>query len=74
MINYNNIGNEIISLNKIHQSELTSLNTGKISKNLLLTTSSDNTSKLIDLNNNKLSIIFLKKDLHLLLLIIKHLI
>lgn len=56
MINYNNIGNEIISLNKIHQSEITSLNTGKISKNLLLTTSSDNTSKLIDLNNNKLLI------------------
>ena len=35
MINFNNILNEITSLNKIHQSEITSLNTGKISKNLL---------------------------------------
>ena len=54
--NYNNIEKEKINSNKIHQNEITSLNTGKISKNLLISTSSDNSSKLIDLNNNKLLI------------------
>ena len=52
--NYNKLEKEKINSNKIHQNEITSLNTGKISKNLLLSTSSDNSSKLIDLNNNKL--------------------
>jgi len=52
--NYNSLEKEKINSNKIHQNEITSLNTGKISKNLLLSTSSDNSSKLIDLNNNKL--------------------
>jgi len=39
---------------KIHLSEVTSLNTGKISKNILLSTSSDSNAKLFDMNNNKL--------------------
>ena len=52
--NYNSLEKEKINSNKIHQNEITSLNTGKISKNLLLSTSSDNSSKLIDLNNNKI--------------------
>ena len=51
--NYNNIKDDIF-VNKIFQGEITSLNIGKISKNLLLSTSTDNSAKLIDLNNNKL--------------------
>ena len=51
--NYNN-GQDQISTNKIFINEITSLNIGKISKNLLLATSMDNSAKLIDLNNNKL--------------------
>ena len=53
-INYNNQIKDEIYSNKIYQAEITSLNTGKISNNLLLSTSLDNTSKLIDLNNNKI--------------------
>lgn len=53
-INYNNQIKEEIFSNKIYQAEITSLNIGKISNNLLLSTSLDNTSKLIDLNNNKI--------------------
>ena len=53
-INYNNQIKEEIFSNKIYQAEITSLNTGKISNNLILSTSLDNTSKLIDLNNNKI--------------------
>ena len=52
-LNYNN-GQDRISTNKIFQNEITSLNTGKISKNLLLSTSTDNSAKIIDLNNNNL--------------------
>jgi peroxin-7 len=52
-IDYNNLKEEI-SLIKIFQSEITYLNTGKISKNLLLSTSTDNTAKIIDINNNKI--------------------
>ena len=51
--NYNNIKDDIF-VNKIFQGEITSLNIGKISKNLLLSASTDNSAKLIDLNNNKL--------------------
>lgn len=56
MINYdyNNHMKEKIVSNKIYNDEITSLNLSKISKNLLLSTSSDNTAKLIDLNNNKI--------------------
>ena len=50
----NNLEQDKIIINKIHQSEITSLNIGKINKNLLLSTSTDNSAKLIDLNNNKL--------------------
>ena len=53
-INYNNQIKEEIFSNKIYQAEITSLNIGKISNNLLLSTSLDNSSKLIDLNNNKI--------------------
>jgi peroxin-7 len=53
-INYNNQIKEEILSNKIYQAEITSLNIGKISNNLLLSTSLDNSSKLIDLNNNKI--------------------
>ena len=53
-INYNNQIKDEIYSNKIYQAEITSLNIGKISNNLLLSTSLDNSSKLIDLNNNKI--------------------
>ena len=53
-INYNNQIKEEIFSNKIYQAEITSLNIGKISNNLLLSTSLDNSSKIIDLNNNKI--------------------
>ena len=52
-IDYNNLKEQIF-LNKIFKREITCLNTGKISKNLLLSTSIDNTAKLIDINNNKI--------------------
>ena len=51
--NFNN-GKDQILTNKIFQGEITSLNIGKISKNLLLTASIDNSAKLFDLNINKL--------------------
>ena len=50
----NNFEQDKIFSNKVHLSEITSLNTGKISKNMLLSTSSDSTAKLFDMNNNKL--------------------
>ena len=53
IINYNNNIKENIKFNKIYKNEITSLNISKISKNLLLSTSLDNSSKLIDLNINK---------------------
>ena len=40
--------------NKIHQYEITSLNVGRINKNILLSSSLDNTSNLIDINGNKI--------------------
>ena len=53
-INYNyNNGQDNILTNKIFQSEITSLNIGKIYKNLLLAASTDNSAKLIDLKENK---------------------
>ena len=56
ILNYSNnsFEQDKLIINKIHQSEITSLNTGKMNKNLLLSTSSDNTAKIIDINNNKL--------------------
>ena len=50
----NNLEQDKIIINKIHQSEITSLNIGKQNKNLLLSTSTDNSAKIIDLNNNNL--------------------
>lgn len=41
-----------IMSNKIHFGDITSLNTGKIAKHLLITTSMDNSSKIIDINKN----------------------
>jgi hypothetical protein len=56
ILNFSNdgMGQDKVFMNKIHQSDITSLNIGKINKNILLTTSSDNTAKLIDMNNNKI--------------------
>lgn len=54
IVNYSNNGIEKdkIILKKMHQSDITSLNTGKMNKNLLISTSLDNSAKIIDMNNN----------------------
>lgn len=54
ILNYSNNGIEQdkIIRKKIHQSDITSLNTGKMNKNLLISTSLDNSAKIIDMNNN----------------------
>ena len=55
----NNSMNEDKIITKIfHQNEITSLNIGKINKNLLLTTSMDNSANLFDVNSNKLVLTF----------------
>lgn len=55
-LNYSNDvmeGQDKVMMNKIHQCDITSINTGKINSNILLTSSLDNTAKIIDINNNK---------------------
>ena len=56
-LNYSNdvmgVQDKVI-INKIHQCDITSINTGKINSNILLTSSLDNTAKIIDINNNKI--------------------
>ena len=56
ILNYSNnyADEDKIMIEKIHQGGITSLNTGKINKNLLLSTSLDNSSKIFDINANKL--------------------
>ena len=50
----NDLEQDKIIINKIHQREITSLSIGKQNKNLLLSTSTDNSAKIIDINSNTL--------------------
>ena len=56
LLNYSNnsMNEDKIIIQKLHQDEITSLNIGKINKNMLLSTSMDNSAKLFDINSNKL--------------------
>ena len=56
LLNYSNnsMNEDKIITQKFHQNEITSLNIGKINKNILLSTSMDNSAKLFDIISNKL--------------------
>ena len=56
IINYSNYINDKdkVTMTKIHQGEITSINLGNIQKNILISTSIDNSAKIFDINNKHL--------------------